>query len=93
MFAGSIITMNMIQHYFISDFNESEVSVQPPEVDTPLKSLPYLFSPMSRANLTFDHLVVGIFFTIIVFLLTDKKRQNMLQTGKIHIKNIFSCII
>ena len=68
-------------------------SVQHPEVDTPLKSLPYLFSSLSRANLTFHHLAVGNFFTIIVFLLTDKKRQNTLQTGKIHIKNIFSCII
>ena len=67
-------------------------SVQPPEVDTPLKSLPYLFSSLSRANLTFHHLAVGN-FTIIVFLLKDKNRQNALQTGKIHIKNIFSCIV
>ena len=72
---------------------EPRGSVQPPEVDTPLKSLPYLLSSLSRANLTFHHLAVGIFFTITVFLLTDKKRQNTLQTGRIHIKNKFSCIV
>ena len=52
----------------------------------------YLFSSLSCVNLTFHHLAVGNFFTIIIFLLTDMQRQNTLQTAKIHIKNIFSCI-